>query len=109
MRHRGGPGRAEIGNILGQPAEVEPPVDAGKDMIIRHKVTQRPADGKLELIPVLMTNHPGSCIKALAHGISEARVFQQPHRAALVMIGTPARGRVTATRPRAAAPPSART
>ena len=49
----------KISNIFGQPAEIEHPVDAGKDMIIRHKVTQRPADEKLELIPVLMTNHSG--------------------------------------------------
>ena len=60
-----GSGGIKIGNVLGQPAEIEHPVDAGKDMIIRHKVTQRPADEKLELIPTLMTNHPSPRDKVL--------------------------------------------
>ena len=60
-----GPDAVEIGNVLDQPTEIKHPVDAGKDMIIRHKVTQRPADEKLELIPVLMTNHPGPRVKVL--------------------------------------------
>ena len=60
-----GSGGIKIGNVLGQPAEIEHPVDAGKDMIIRHKVTQRTANEKLQLIPVLMTNHPGPRDKVL--------------------------------------------
>ena len=59
-----GPDGVKIGNVLGQPTQIKHPVDSGKDMIIRHKVTQRPADEKLELIPVLMTNHAGPASKS---------------------------------------------
>ena len=69
LRRDPGPTRAggvEIGHVLDQPPQIEHPVDAGQDMIVRNKLTQRPADEKHELIPVLMADHHGLRFETLA-------------------------------------------
>ena len=49
--------RIELGDLGRKPRQVEHPVHAREDVIVRNQVTQRAADEELELSPLLPSQH----------------------------------------------------
>jgi hypothetical protein len=51
------PWRIERANFRRQPGQIQHPIHARQDMIVREEITQRAADKELELSPLLLPQH----------------------------------------------------
>jgi hypothetical protein len=62
-------GAVEIGHLVGEPLEIEHPIDPGQDVIVRDELPERARDEELQLIAWLPPQHPAT---------SRAATLQRP-------------------------------